>query len=61
MVLPLAVWNNPNVNIGSTDQTKMHRLHVLVHKGVPGGHNSLAVFDTAAGNTLCTAGYVGNN
>ncbi|MEO6207798.1 MAG: hypothetical protein ABIP77_07570 [Candidatus Limnocylindrales bacterium] len=61
VVLPLSVFlHNPNVDIAAAAD-RMHPLHVLVHKGVPGDHNSLAVFGTAAGDALCAAGYVGNN
>ena len=61
VVLPLSVFeHNPNVDIAPV-AGRMHPLHVLVHKGVPGDHNSLAVFNTAAGDALCAAGYVGNN
>ena len=60
VVLPLAVWSNPNVDVGSTDTTRMHPLHVLVHKGVPGDHNAMEVSGTPAASTLCAAGYVGN-
>ncbi|MEO8463448.1 MAG: hypothetical protein ABI555_09555 [Chloroflexota bacterium] len=60
VVLPLSVFqHNPNVDIAPTAD-RMHPLHVLVHKGVPGDHNSLAVFGTAEGSALCVAGYVGN-
>jgi hypothetical protein len=60
VVLPPAVFDhNPNVDIAPTDG-KMHPLHVLVHKGVPGDHNAMEVYGTAAANTLCAAGYVGN-
>lgn len=60
VVLPLAVFDhNPNVDIAPT-AGRMHPLHVLVHKGVPGDHNLMEVYGTTAGNTLCSAGYVGN-
>ena len=60
VVLPLSVFvNNPNVDIAPAEG-RMHPLHVLVHKGVPGDHNALAVYGTLAGNNLCVAGYVGN-
>jgi len=58
--LPLAVFeHNPNVDIAPTAD-RMHPLHVLVHKGVPGDHMMMEVYGTTAGNTLCAAGYVGN-
>jgi len=60
VVLPLAVWSNPNVDVGSTDPTRMHPLHVLVHKGEPGNHNAMEVYGTGAANILCDTGYVGN-
>lgn len=61
VILPLAVFdNNPNVDVGTADATRMHPLHVLVHKGVPGDHNLMEVYGTTAGNNLCSAGYVGN-
>jgi hypothetical protein len=60
VVLPLPVWNNPNVDAGSSDTTRMHPLHVLVHTGVPGDHGALAVYGSDAGNALCSAGYVGD-
>jgi hypothetical protein len=60
VVLPLDVWSNPNVDVGSTDTTRMHPLHVLVHKGVPGDHNALEVAGTGAATTMCSAGYVGS-
>jgi len=60
VVLPLPVWSNPNVDVGSSDTTRMHPLHVLVHKGVPGDHNAMEVSGTGGADTLCSAGYVGN-
>ena len=61
VVLPPSVFeHNPNVYVPQTPGL-MHPLHVLVHRGVPGEHNALAVFGTPAGGALCTAGYVGNN
>ena len=60
VVLPPSVFgHNPNVVIAAAEG-RMHPLHVLVHKGVPGDHNALAVYGTLAGNNLCVAGYVGN-
>ena len=53
VVLRLPVWNNPNVTVGSTEQTRMHPLHVLVHKGVPGTHNMMEVAGTQAAIDLC--------
>ncbi len=59
--LPLSVFkHNPNVDI-APGADRMHPLHVLVHKGVPGEHNKLEVLGTPAGDALCAAGYVGNN
>ena len=58
--LPDSVFdNNPNVDVIQT-AGRNHPLHVLVHTGVPGDHNALAVYGSAAGNTLCSAGYVGS-
>ena len=60
VTLPMAVFDhNPNVDISPVPD-RLHPLHVLVHKGVPGDHNALAVYGTLAGNNLCVAGYVGN-
>ncbi len=59
VVLPLAVFeHNPNVDIGSTDTTRMHPLHVLVHKGVPGDHNRMEVAGSGPANAMCAAGIV---
>ena len=59
VVLPTAVFeSNPNVDIAPT-AGRMHPLHVLVHKGVPGDQNAMEVYGTTAGNVLCSAGYVG--
>jgi hypothetical protein len=56
--LPLAVFDhNPNVDI-APGADRMHPLHVLVHKGVPGDHNRLEVAGTGAAATLCVAGIV---
>jgi hypothetical protein len=56
--LPLAVFaNNPNVDI-APGPDRMHPLHVLVHQGVPGEHNSIAVAGTPAAAALCWAGIV---
>jgi hypothetical protein len=58
VVLPLAVFeNNPNVMI-SPAPDRMHPLHVLVHRGVPGTHLLIAVANTAAAAALCEAGIV---
>jgi len=58
--LPEGVFiNNPNVDVISA-AGRNHPLHVLVHTGVPGDHNALAVYGSAAGNALCSAGYVGD-
>jgi hypothetical protein len=57
VVLPLSVFgHNPNVDVPSTGAT--HPLHVLVHKGVPGDMHPFAVYGSAEGNALCSAGYV---
>ena len=57
VVLPLSVFErNPNVDVPATGAA--HPLHVLVHRGVPGDRGSYAVFGSAEGNALCTAGYV---
>jgi hypothetical protein len=56
--LPLAVFqHNPNVDI-APGPGKLHPLHVLVHQGVPGEHNRIAVAGTAAAAALCSAGIV---
>ena len=56
--LPLSVFDhNPNVDIAPT-AGRLHPLHVLVHQGVPGEHNQLAVAGTAAADALCSAGIV---
>lgn len=58
VVLPNAVFlHNPNVDIAPT-LGKMHPLHVLVHTGVPGDHNALAVAGTGTAATLCSEGIV---
>ena len=56
--LPLSVFDhNPNVDIAPT-ANRLHPLHVLVHQGVPGEHNQIAVAGTAASDALCSAGIV---
>jgi hypothetical protein len=56
--LPLAVFeHNPNVTIAPAPD-RLHPLHVLVHKGVPGTHNRLEVAGTGPAATLCAAGIV---
>jgi hypothetical protein len=56
--LPLAVFDhNPNVDIAPTAD-RMHPLHVLVHKGVPGDHMMMEVYGTTAAS-ICADGYVG--
>ena len=58
VVLPLAVFDhNPNVDITPAPD-RMHPLHVLVHKGVPGDSGRYAVYGTAAALALCAAGIV---
>ena len=56
--LPQSVFdNNPNVDITAAPD-RLHPLHVLVHKGVPGDHNAIAVAGTAEAAALCPAGIV---
>jgi hypothetical protein len=56
--LPLAVFdNNPNVDTTPAPD-RLHPLHVLVHKGVPGDHNQIAVAGTPEAAALCWAGIV---
>lgn len=56
--LPLTVFDhNPNVDI-SPAPDRLHPLHVLVHQGVPGEHNAIAVAGTPAADALCAAGIV---
>jgi hypothetical protein len=56
--LPLAVFDhNPNVDITPAPD-RLHPLHVLVHKGVPGDHNHIAVAGTPEAAALCWAGIV---
>lgn len=58
VALPMAVFDhNPNVDIAPAPD-RLHPLHVLVHKGVPGDHNQLAVAGTAEAAALCWAGIV---
>ncbi len=58
MVLPLAVFeHNPNVDITPAPD-RMHPLHVLVHKGVPGDSGRYAVHGTADAAALCASGIV---
>lgn len=58
VALPLAVFDhNPNVTIAPT-AGRMHPLHVLVHKGVPGTNHPMEVAGTAAAAALCSEGYV---
>jgi uncharacterized membrane protein len=58
VALPLAVFaHNPNVDIAPTAD-RLHPLHVLVHQGVPGERNQIAVVGTAAAAALCAAGIV---
>jgi hypothetical protein len=58
VALPMAVFDhNPNVDIAPVPD-RLHPLHVLVHKGVPGDHNQLAVAGTAEAATLCANGIV---
>lgn len=56
--LPLSVFeHNPNVDIAPAPD-RLHPLHVLVHQGVPGEHNAIAVYGTPAAASLCAAGIV---
>lgn len=56
--LPPPVFNhNPNVDIAPTAD-RLHPLHVLVHQGVPGEHNQIAVAGTPAADALCPGGIV---
>jgi hypothetical protein len=58
VTLPMAVFdNNPNVDITAAPD-RLHPLHVLVHKGVPGDHLRIAVAGTAEAAALCAAGIV---
>ncbi len=58
VMLPLAVFeHNPNVDIAPAPD-RLHPLHVLVHKGVPGDHNALAVAGSPAATALCANGIV---
>ncbi|HKF84690.1 MAG TPA: hypothetical protein VKB30_02825 [Candidatus Limnocylindrales bacterium] len=56
--LPLGVFDaNPNVDI-APGADRLHPLHVLVHQGVPGEHNGIAVAGTPAAESLCPDGIV---
>ncbi len=58
VTLPLSVFeHNPNVDIAPVTD-RLHPLHVLVHQGVPGEHNQIAVAGTPAAAALCPAGIV---
>lgn len=58
VMLPPAVFDhNPNVDIAPAPD-RLHPLHVLVHKGVPGDHNQLAVAGTVEAALLCPNGIV---
>jgi hypothetical protein len=58
VALPAAVFDhNPNVDIAPAPD-RLHPLHVLVHQGVPGEHNRIAVAGTTAADALCAAGIV---
>lgn len=46
VVLPDAVWNNPNVDVPTSGPR--HPLHLFVHKGVPGDHHTIGVIGTTA-------------
>jgi hypothetical protein len=60
VTLPMAVFeHNPNVDIVPAPD-RLHPLHVLVHQGVPGEHNAIAVAGTAAAAALCPDGIVNN-
>jgi hypothetical protein len=56
--LPVVVFDaNPNVDI-APGADRLHPLHVLVHQGVPGEHNAIAVAGTPAAFALCPNGIV---
>ncbi len=56
--LPSAVFaHNPNVQI-SPAAGRNHPLHVLVHKGVPGGSDDYFVLGSSDASAACAAGYV---
>ena len=56
--LPLVIFDaNPNVDITAAAD-RLHPLHVLVHQGVPGEHNAIAVAGTPAAAALCPEGIV---
>ena len=56
--LPPVVFDaNPNVDI-APGADRLHPLHVLVHQGVPGEHNAIAVAGTPAAAALCPDGIV---
>jgi hypothetical protein len=58
VALPLSVFDHdPNVDI-APGPDRLHPLHVLVHQGVPGEHNAIAVAGTAAAAALCRNGIV---
>jgi len=58
VTLPMAVFDhNPNVDIAPAPD-RLHPLHVLVHQGVPGEHNAIAVAGTSAAAALCANGTV---
>lgn len=55
VVLPLPVFENPNVDIAPVDGRR-HPLHVLVHHGQAGEHNALFVYGSADANAACSGG-----
>jgi hypothetical protein len=58
VALPAGVFeNNPNVDVGMVAD-RMHPLHVLVHQGVAGEGGKIQVYGSAAGNAMCSAGYI---
>jgi len=59
--LPGAVFsNNPNVDIAPTTD-RNHPLHVLLHKGEPGEHQTLEVFGSGTDPCLTSGDYVNVN
>ncbi len=56
--LPPAVFaHTGNVQV-SPAAGRNHPLHVLVHKGVPGGSDDYFVLGSSDASTACAAGYV---
>lgn len=57
VVLPGAVFEH-NPYAEAQPAGRQHPLHVLVHLGRAGEVGSLFVYESAAGNAACAAGYV---